>query len=173
MVCLALIEKEQPKATINEEDRENERICTCKADELSAITLAASRRARLAFCSPSAAITYKKKDIRIPFAPCHFDWWASYLGTGFSRCFGLCSHGPLQLDRQTNIFTARKRKRKFHPRLHAYNNYTTTALVATLKPFLSTFGSTGYNFTPIFNREQRSYGSRNYFDGGDDSNKNF
>ena len=30
---------------------------TCKAEELSAITLAASRNALEAFCSPSAAIT--------------------------------------------------------------------------------------------------------------------
>lgn len=33
---------------------------TCRADGLSAITLAASRRARDAFCSPSAAMTWKK-----------------------------------------------------------------------------------------------------------------
>ncbi len=33
---------------------------TCKADELSAMTLAASRSAREAFCSPSAAMTWKK-----------------------------------------------------------------------------------------------------------------
>ena len=41
---------------------------TCKAEELSAITLAASRKALDAFCSPSAAITYKnceKADINI------------------------------------------------------------------------------------------------------------
>ena len=34
---------------------------TCKAEELSAITLAASRKALEAFCSPSAAITYNRK----------------------------------------------------------------------------------------------------------------
>ena len=36
---------------------------TCKAEELSAITLAASRKALEAFCSPSAAITYRKKNV--------------------------------------------------------------------------------------------------------------
>jgi len=48
--------KKLPKFTSN--DRNIGHKFTCRAEELSAITFAASLRARDAFCSPSAAITY-------------------------------------------------------------------------------------------------------------------
>ena len=54
------------------------RYLSCSADGVSAITSEASRRARLAFCSPPAAITCKKEITRVqqgrylkgsPFSP--------------------------------------------------------------------------------------------------------
>ena len=122
---LALIEKEQPKATINEKDRTEKNVwCTCRADELSAITLAASRRARLAFCSPSAAITYKKKTFEshlhhVILTDGHLTLARASRAASASAAMALCSW----TGRRTSLLQV-KRKRKFHPRLRSYNNYS-------------------------------------------------
>lgn len=75
---------------------------------------AAWRRARLAFCSPSAAITYQDAKVeraeksaeRLAAAPV---WTGmTYLGAGLSGGLGLGCHGPLQLHRQSDILAARE-----------------------------------------------------------------
>ena len=77
---------------------------SCKAAGDSDIISEASLKAPEAFFSPSAAITFKIVSLKNCFVNVIRNW---HLSPCFSGSFCLCSHGPLQLFRQTSIFTAK------------------------------------------------------------------
>ena len=69
----------------------------------------ASLSALEAFCSPSAAMTCKEDDLLlncpiITVIITNYLNISTYLSSGLSGSFSLCSHGSLELNRQPGIF---------------------------------------------------------------------